>query len=170
MTAPLHRRLRQIVERVSRDRVLRRRMPADLGGGPIYVSPDAMLKYWRHDVAASDPELLGAAKQFIRPGMTVWDIGANAGLFTFAAQFLAGAAGHVLAVEADPWLVSLLQRSRAARFGTGADVDLLCAAVSGNAELARFNIAARGRAASALDGSGTTQMGGGSARPSSCRQ
>lgn len=164
MTVPLPHRLREIVERVSRDRVLRRRMPADLGGGPIYASPDAMLKYWRRDISASDPALLAAAKQLIRPGMRVWDIGANVGIFTFAAQFLAGPSGHVLGVEADPWLVSLLQRSRASRAGTGAVVDFLCAAVSGNAELARFNIAARGRAASALKGAGTTQMGGGTRR------
>lgn len=152
--------LRRGVEAFSRHRVLRRSLPKDLGGGPIFVSPDAMLKYWRSDPAASDPALLAAAKKLIMPGMHVWDIGANVGVFTFAAQWLAGTNGHVLAVEADPWLVSLLQRSRSARVTAAATVDILCVAVSQNIDVATFNIAARGRAANALDGLGASQMGG----------
>lgn len=165
MSSIVHSTMRSIIEKLSRDHIVRRSMPADLGGGPILVSPDAMLKLWRRDVERCDPDLFAAARRLVKPGMRVWDIGANVGLFTFAAQHLAGSAGHVVAVEADPWLAILLQRSRAIRGDAGAQVDIVCAAVSGALALARFNVAARGRAANALEGTGSTQMGG-CARPS----
>lgn len=157
----LNAKLRHVAERFSRNRVLRRYMPKDLGGGPIFVSPDARLKLWRGDIEACDPHLFAAARTLIKPGMRIWDIGANVGLFTFSAQYLTGAQGHVLAVDADPWLVTLLQRSRSARGDVGARVDILCAAVSDTNAITRFQIAARGRASNALEDVGRTQMGGG---------
>ena len=160
MSSAVHRTMRSIIEKLSRDHIVRRSMPADLGGGPILVSPDAMLKLWRRNVERCDPDLFAAARRLIKSGMRVWDIGANVGLFTFAAQHLAGSAGHVVAVEADQWLASLLQRSHAIRRDAGAPVDIVCAAVSDALALARFNIAARGRAANALEGTGSSQMGG----------
>jgi FkbM family methyltransferase len=67
----------------------------------------------------------------------------------------------VLAVEPDPWLFGLLQRSRNANLGGGlGPVELLCAAVADRSGVARLQIAARGRAANALAGFGSSQMGG----------
>jgi FkbM family methyltransferase len=53
------------------------------------------------------------AAETVGPGNTVWDIGANLGLFGFAAAVAAGPSGRVLAVEPDTALAGLLRRSAA---------------------------------------------------------
>lgn len=137
----------------------------ELGGARVYVSPDARLRYLKRNIRDADPVLFNQALALalVEPGSRVWDLGANVGLFAFSAAGLSGLHGRVLAVEADPWLFSLLQRSRAAtvaRLHSVAPVDLLCAAVADRAPIARFSIAARGRAANAVDGFGSSQTGG----------
>jgi hypothetical protein len=42
--------LRRVFERLSRNRVLKRRLPSDFGSRPIYVSPDAALRFSRYDL------------------------------------------------------------------------------------------------------------------------
>jgi len=64
----------------------------------------------------------------IRPGMTVWDIGANVGLFTLPAALGAGPAGRVVAFEPMPQNLRILRRHLALN---GCDGVLVCdAAVS----------------------------------------
>ena len=110
--------------------------------------------------AAFDQELLGYVDSFVKPGDIVWDIGANVGEFTIAAAHRAGG-GRVLAVEADPVLAGLLQRSLSEVQNSDLLVDVLCAAVADHGGIGHFRIAARGRAANALEGmEGSTQMGG----------
>lgn len=153
--------LRSFLERISRNVVLRRRLPAEFGGARLLVSPGAALNLWRRDLARADPMLLRAAREHVRPGDSVWDIGANVGLFTFAAAALAAPGGRVLAVEADTWLAGLLRRSTRLRGNRGLGVDVLPVAASDRLGVARLNIAVRGRAASFLDGAaGSTQTGG----------
>lgn len=77
--------LRDLAERWSRGRIVRRRLPPEHGGHLLWVSPDAALKLWRRDLRQTDPLLLGLAAELVRPGDTVWDVGANIGLFAFAA-------------------------------------------------------------------------------------
>jgi FkbM family methyltransferase len=153
--------IRSLLERLSRGRVLRRRLPEQYGGHTLYVSPDASMRLWRQDLGAMDPFLLRMAAGLVRPGMSVWDVGANVGLFTFAAAFAAGPAGRVLAVEADGWLAELLRRSARSAPPAYAPVEVLAAAVSdapGDAELC---IARRGRAGNHLRAvPGSTQTGG----------
>src|SRR5688572_22539499 len=98
--------LRSLLEGFSRDRVLRRRLPTEYGGHTLLVSPDSALMYWRRDLGRTDPLLLRLAADLVRPGATVWDIGANVGLFSFAAAFQAGRSGYVVAVEPDDLLSS----------------------------------------------------------------
>src|SRR5437870_11528737 len=102
--------LRRCAERLSRGRVLKRRLPAEFGKTPLYVSPDSQLKYLKIGREAFDAELLQVALDEIGPGMVVWDVGANVGVFTFAAASLAES-GSVLAIEADIWLTQLIRRS-----------------------------------------------------------
>ena len=154
-------KLRTVAERVSRKIVLKRRLPKSVGGQPIYVSPDASLKFWRWNMANTDPRLFGWAEEFVRAGDVVWDIGANVGLFTFAAANLSGSKGYVLAVEADNWLTDLLRRSVEMRPPSCARVEVLSAAVSDSIDIKRFVIAARGRSTSHLaQVQGSTQTGG----------
>jgi FkbM family methyltransferase len=106
-----------------------------------------------------DPDLLRLASEIIQPGDVIWDIGANIGLFSFAAAAAAGPSGYVLALEPDTLLVGLLRRSALANHGL-APVEVLPAAVADEIGVARFHIARRNRATSHLDGFGTAQAGG----------
>jgi len=156
----MHRLLRRFAERFSRGIVLRRKLPACVGGARVFVSPEAALRFWRPRIAGCDPHLLACAAELITPGAVVWDIGANVGLFSFAAAGLTGPSGRVLAIEPDSWLVGMLRRSARANLNRIARVDVLCAAVSDTVDLKRFHIARRGRSANYVDGFGLTDTGG----------
>jgi predicted RNA methylase len=88
--------------------VLKRRLPREFAGAPLFVSPNSVLGYWRRDISKVDPFLLSMVRELVRPAMSVWDIGANVGLFFFAAASLGA---KVVAVEADLWLANLMHRS-----------------------------------------------------------
>ncbi len=148
--------LRVMVERLSRGRVFRHRFPQTFGGCRMYVSPECGLHYW---LGVGPENLLKNAAETVAPGQVVWDVGANMGLFSFAAAGLAGPKGRVYAFEPDARLVGLLRRS--ARLNPGAAaVEVIPCAISDAISLARLNIAQRSRAANFLDGFGSTQTGG----------
>jgi FkbM family methyltransferase len=151
--------LRPALERTTHRVVIRRRLPPPFGAARIYASSEGGLRYLRPRMASVDPALLRLAAEVVRPGDTVWDIGANLGLFSFAAAVAAGPAGRVLAVEPDAVLVRLLRRSAAAN-QDHAPVEVLPAAVADGLAIAHFHIARRNRSTSHLDGFGTSQTGG----------
>lgn len=140
--------------------MLKRTLPAKVGGSAIFVTPDASLRFWRHNLAAADPALFDTAAELVQPGEVVWDIGANVGLFTFAAAGLAGPTGRILAVEPDTCLVQLLRRSARLNSGARAPVEVLPAAVSDVVGTGQLHIAKRGRSSNYLSGAGLSQTGG----------
>jgi FkbM family methyltransferase len=151
--------LRSAVEAASHRIVVRRRLPRPFQSARIFVSTEGGLRYLARPMAGVDPLLLRLVAEVVRPGDTVWDIGANLGLFSFAAAALAGQEGQVLAVEPDTDLVRLLRRS-AAGGGRHAPVEVLPAAVSSELSVARFHVARRNRATSHLAGFGSSMTGG----------
>lgn len=152
--------LRTIVERLSRGLIFRRRLPADVGGLSLFVSPDSQLKYLKRGPEAFDAKLLFAAREYVREDSVVWDIGANVGVFTFAGAGIA-AKGRVLAVEADPWLAELLRRSCRMVRNREFRIDVVSAAIASRNGVSSFAIASRGRASSHLaEVDGATQSGG----------
>jgi FkbM family methyltransferase len=151
--------LRALAEQATHRVVFRRRLPASFGGHRIYVSSEGGLKYLRRQLADVDPRLFRLADEHVKAGDHVWDIGANLGIFAFAAAVRAGDRGTVLAVEADTWLVGMLRRSAAAFHG-GAPVHILPVAIAGTSGIAEFVIASRSRATNHLAGFGSTQTGG----------
>ncbi len=134
-------------------------MPPPFDTARLYVSSEGGLRYLRPRLDGVDPALLQLATELIQPGSVVWDIGANLGLFTFAAAVAARPSGYVLSIEPDIALVTLLRRSAALNRGH-APVDVLPAAVADSSGVGRFHIARRNRSTSHLDGFGTTQTGG----------
>jgi FkbM family methyltransferase len=143
--------MRKLLRRVSRQVVLKRHLPAAFGGAPIFVAPDSALGYWRHDIGKVDPFLLSMVQELVRPGMTVWDVGANVGLFSFAAASLGAS---VLAVEADIWLANLMHRSAVLN---KLPVTVLPAAVSDAPGIVRLYLSEQGRASNSLSGTGPAQ-------------
>lgn len=144
--------LRRLAERFSRGVVLRRSLPREFHNLPIYVSPECGLSYWRRNLASADPLLFRMAKELTAPGAVVWDVGANLGLFAFAAAALAGPSGSVLAIEPDVWLAHLIGRT--ARLcnaqHVAAPVTVLCTAVADKNGISRLQIAQRSRASNFL--------------------
>lgn len=152
--------LRKAVELFSRNRVLRRRLPAEFGSRRLYVSPDSALQYWKSDLSAIAPELFSLAGRLIQPKDVIWDVGANVGLFSFSAAARAGSLGKVLAIEPDPWLSTLLRRSAMTHVENAAPVEVFSVAVADVLGTAEFHIAKRGRSSNFVSGFGSTQTGG----------
>jgi FkbM family methyltransferase len=137
--------IRSVAERATQRLVVQRRLPAPYQRTRIYVSSEAGLEYLRRTLTRVDPVLTGLIRETVRPGAVIWDVGANVGLFSFAAATAAGPAGHVLAVEPDVWLVGLLRRS-AALPATRAPVEVLAAAIGAATGVSRLCVATRNRA------------------------
>ena len=152
--------LRFIAERLSRGRSFRYRLPPIYGGCRMYMSPEAGLRYWLPRRALrTDQKLLMNAAEMVKPGSVVWDVGANMGLFTFAAAGLAGPNGRIYALEPDAVMAGLLRRS-ALLNPAAAPVEVIPCAVSESVALARLNIARRSRTSNYLEGFGMSQTGG----------
>jgi len=152
--------IRTVAERLSRGRSFRYRLPQIYGGCRFYLTPEAGLRYWIPSRGIkADETLLRNAAETVKPGSIVWDIGANMGLFSFAAAGLAGASGRVYAFEPDAVMAGLLRRS--ARLNPqAAPVEIIPCALAENFALAHFQIAQRSRASNALEGFQLSQSGG----------
>jgi FkbM family methyltransferase len=154
-------RARRFLEKLGRGRAFRRRLPRQFGSRPIWVTPDARLRYLRPGSAGFDLELLGYAERYVQEGSVVWDVGANVGEFTIGAAHRAGSSGSVLAIEPDCLLAGLLQRSLSEDENENLPVRVLCAAAADRVGIGTLQVAARGRAANALsEVTASTQMGG----------
>jgi len=104
--------------------------------------------------------LLNAAATHAANAGSIWDIGANCGVFALAAAHVAGPDSEILAVEADPFLAALLVKSTRHSRNADRTIHVLCAAVSDREGIARFLIASRGRSCNSLEQSGHRQQGG----------
>jgi FkbM family methyltransferase len=142
--------LRRCLERVSRHLVLHRHLPTRFGGRRLWVTPGAALAYYHSLDSGRWQDLFDFAEHCVNPGDCVWDVGANLGVFAFAAAHQAGPAGEVWAIEADPWLAELVRRS-VAEPAAGAKVRALSAAVAESNGLQFFATPERARSGSHLE-------------------
>lgn len=151
-------KIRKLIELVSRGKRFKRKLPSNFGSASIMVSPDAQLKYLKPGTEGLDRMLLATAAEFTRSGMTVWDVGANVGVFSVAA---AARGASVVAFEPDVWLADLLERTRSLSENQSLDLSVIPVAISNKDGVAQFMIAERGRASNALEeAGGHSQMGG----------
>lgn len=152
--------IRKVAETISRNKVFRRSLTVSGKKIPIYVSPDAQLKYLKLGANAFDTDLVQLAERFVKADSVVWDIGANVGTFTFSAASLIES-GTVVAVEADTWLVGVLRMTSGLDDYRNKDIAIVPVAVSNRNAIASFMVAARGRASNALEmACGRSEMGG----------
>src|SRR5438132_101814 len=105
--------IRKVLEKLMRNWVFRRRLPADFNYEALYVSPSAGLRFVFRRMSSIDPPLLRCARELVRNGDVIWDIGANVGLFSVAAAARSGTKGRVIAFEPDACLVKLLGKTKA---------------------------------------------------------
>lgn len=156
--------MRTILEKLSRQVILKRKLPKQFGSIPVYVSPDSALKFWFSNFEKRDPILLKMCRELVKPSDVVWDVGANVGMFSFAAAVLSGLTGRVLAIEPDIFLSNLMLKSISKQNQRGkimSRVDVLPVAVSDESGIAEFNIAARGRSTNFLaNTAGAVEAGG----------
>lgn len=136
-----------------------RRLPGALGGRWFPASTTAGAKVLRPHAERIDTILTDFARRFVRPDMSVWDVGANIGLFTWSSAGLTGTGGRVLAIEPDVVLASRLHASR--RWNRGFQVSVLAAAISDRRGVASFDIARNGRATNHLSSVAGSPAAGG---------
>jgi len=72
----------------------------------LHLNPRTGRDYFNGDV---EPEVQAVLCEYLRPGMTMYDIGANIGFFSLLAARLVGPAGRVTAFEADPEIAARLR-------------------------------------------------------------
>jgi len=154
--------LRRLVQRCCANMVFRRRLPVAFSRMQLFVAPSATLEYLLPSPHCFDPTLLLAARNYVTPDSIVWDIGANVGAFSIAAAALARN-GSVLAIEPDPFLMALIQRTLGLADNSHLNVQTLCAAAGARHEVASFCIARNGRASNYLHVAAGRMTAGGAA-------
>lgn len=141
--------MRLLIEKFARNKVVKRKLPKMFGSTLLYLSPDSQLKYFKFGEKAFDKELLRIAFTHIKKDFIVWDVGANVGVFSFAAASLVEN-GEVIAIEPDVWMVDLMKKSQQHKNNSALNIRILPAAISNVCGVAEFLISSRGRARNAL--------------------
>jgi FkbM family methyltransferase len=137
--------VRHFLTLLTRSWVIERRLPIAFRRAPLLVSPLAGLKYLFRPMADIDTKLQECARRLVSPGDIVWDIGANVGLFSFAAAAMSGSAGIVVAIEPDFRMAQLLTLSSRRQSQHAAPVMVVPVAVAAEVELREFSIVAEAR-------------------------
>lgn len=136
---------RSLLRRVTRGRLIRRRLPAEVGGKLLYVAPESQLRYLVPGARGLDRRIISWASRYANSEALVWDVGANAGVF---AMTCVGMGAEVVAIEPDPFLANALLRTKRANQQCG--MTIVSAAISSDRGIARLEISSAGRASNAL--------------------
>lgn len=92
--SPLGKMLRFLMNRIPKNHVTRIR--SGINRGARWVVGSSIHRCW---LGSYETEMQTRVKELIRPGMLIWDVGANAGFYTLAFSRLTGSTGAVYAFE-----------------------------------------------------------------------
>ncbi len=105
--APLATRIRRVLNRAAPEGITEVKVAGgDLQGMKLLIDMQTEKDYW---LGTYEPELQSALHDLVRPGMILYDVGANIGYVSLLLAKAAGRGGHVYAFEALP---SNLERLR----------------------------------------------------------
>lgn len=143
---------RRPVELLTSKLVFKRRLPKLFGHRRIYVTPSCGLKVL-HPLKSpfTNDLLLAVAFIFVHPGDTVWDVGANMGVFSLAAAARCQE-GAVLSFEPDPDIIGLLRSSLRLPENAALNVRAFELSISDEDGVGILNINSRSRAMNNLSG------------------
>jgi hypothetical protein len=110
--------------------------PLEVAGLRLFVSRDDPCNRSLWEEGCYEPHLTAAIASVLRPGMVVWNVGANVGFHAMCAARAVGASGRVVAVEALFENARLIQRSALAN--TFANVTVLPLAASDAWQICRY--------------------------------
>jgi FkbM family methyltransferase len=130
----------------------RKRLPREFGGGKVIVTGRSDARVLRPGWRACAHDLMLVTRNLVTPGMCVWDLGANLGIFSAMAAFRAGPEGAVFALEANPYYADLVDRTARDLPHTYAPITVLCAAIAEARTVMNFGVSAKGHARSSLLG------------------
>lgn len=151
--------LRRSVEYISRKLVFKRTLPFPFDKTKIYTTPDSALKYLKIGKAGFDQDLLMIVERYVGVNDVIWDIGANVGLFGFAASQKNGGKHNIYLVEPDVKLANIISKS--IKENSDRSVDLLVAAIADEVGITKLKIAERGRSSNFINlVEGRTMSGG----------
>ena len=131
-----------------------KRMPPRFLRRRVAVTTKSFRRYWFNSLEQVHAGLFAAAHRWVSKNAVVWDVGANLGMFSFAAAIRAGKGGHVYAFEPDLETAGLMNKSLASSVADEADVCIYPVAVGNREGEARFVVSGYRSAASALHGFG----------------
>ena len=127
-----------------------KRLPAEFGGERMFVNGRADIRVfkpgWRG--CAHDLQLVG--RNIVKPGMCVWDIGANLGIMSIFAASKVGSGGAVYALEADPYYAHQIFSTSRKLSNAYQPINVLCAAIADRTGVLDFGVSKRGHARNRL--------------------
>jgi len=152
-SGPLAALIRRTLNRAAPSGLVQARVAAgDLAGYTLLLDMQTEKDYW---LGTYEPELQAALHDLVRPGDTVYDVGANIGYVSLLLARAAGEAGRVYAFEALPDNVERL-RSNLRLNGIQARVTVLPGAVTQASGPVRFYVHASGGMGKAAGSAGRT--------------
>jgi len=127
----------------------------------MLVSTGSYRRYFYRSLGQIHGDLLTAIEHYVKPGAVVYDVGANMGVFAFAAALSAGAAGKIYAFEAEVASAALMARSLRWKLPDREAPVVICPfALADKAGTVSFEVSHYRSAASAIQGFGRFQNGG----------
>ena len=144
MNSNIRLKLAQIVRGLTSSLTFRKRLPREFGGGKVFVTPRSDLRFLFPSLSRVATDLFQVASRYVRKDQCVWDLGANLGIFTFAAAWRVGSGGKVFSLEADPFYAEQIHRTRSRLPHGYGTVTPLCAAVADKMGLLDLCVPERG--------------------------